>query len=473
MSGHRITVWISRAARRWPWPAAAGPGGSRRLTRWAWTADATLAVFLAAATVYAASHRVVGDTTRVTKVGLRSPAIGALAAGPPRPPAPPLPPHVPRFPEAAEAGLRYVTSAPWWLLALAALSALPLAFRRRWPLPAYGAVVTATLAFQLADRHPRLPEGTVNSTLFSFVSCLIAAYSAALYGPDRGPGRPTRRPAAAALLAGAVVFGVFHDDLVPAVAPGFVPIVLLVPIALAANTVHTWRQRMRTMEAEQEAATRLAVDLERARIARELHDVVTHNVSMMTVQAGAARTVLGSEPEQARQALLAVESAGRAALGELRHVMGLLAMTSDPRFPEATALTPQPGLGEVDALADRVRGTGVPVELTVTGSPVPLPAGVDLAAYRVAQEALTNTVKHAAGAHVSIHVDYRPGEVRVEVADTGGSPSAAAGGGNGRGLMGLRERLAVYGGTLDAGRRLTGGYRVRAVIPVTGSVAEA
>jgi hypothetical protein len=133
--------------------------------------------------------------------------------------------------------------------------------------------------------------------------------------------------------------------------------------------------------------------------------------------------------------------------------------------PEAE-LAPQPGLGQVGVLAERVRGTGVPVDLTVTGKPVELPAGVDLAAYRVAQEALTNTVKHAAGASVTIKVEYRPGEVRIEVADTGGTASPAAGTGNGRGLMGLRERLAVYGGSLDAGRRITGGYRVSAVIPV-------
>ncbi|MDD1056840.1 hypothetical protein NMG29_01075 [Streptomyces cocklensis] len=186
----------------------------------------------------------------------------------------------------------------------------------------------------------------------------------------------------------------------------------------------------------------------------------------MTVQAGAARTVLATEPELAREALLAVESAGRAAMAELRHVMGLLAMTSDPADAESAELAPQPGLGQVGVLAERVRGTGIPVELAVTGAPVPLPAGVDLAAYRVAQEALTNTVKHASGASVTISVDYLPGEVRIEVADTGGTPSPTAGSGNGRGLMGLRERLAVYGGTLDAGRRITGGYRVRAVIPV-------
>jgi signal transduction histidine kinase len=258
-----------------------------------------------------------------------------------------------------------------------------------------------------------------------------------------------------------------------------VPFALLIPGALAANTVHTWRQRVRTLEAEQEAATARAVERERARIARELHDVVTHNVSMMTVQAGAARKVMSRSPELAEQALLAVEAGGRAAMSELRHVMGLLTMPSyepggpadsaDPDHPDgptAAELAPQPGLGQLGVLAGRIRDTGVPVELVVSGTPVPLPPGVDLAGYRVVQEALTNTVKHAAGAAVTITVDHRGDELRIEVADTGGTRAAAMAAGNGRGLIGLRERLAVYGGTLDAGRRISGGYRVSAVIPV-------
>jgi signal transduction histidine kinase len=209
---------------------------------------------------------------------------------------------------------------------------------------------------------------------------------------------------------------------------------------------------------------------ERSRIARELHDVITHSVSVMMVQAGAARKVMTMAPERAQQALLAVESGGRAAMTELRHVMGLLTIDGDDgRRPAAVDLAPPPGLGDVAALAARVRDTGVPVEVRVTGSPAPLPAGVDLAAYRVVQEALTNTVKHAAGAHVEVAVDHGPGVLRIEVADTGGVPTAAARSGSGRGLIGLRERLAVYGGTLDAGRLATGGYRVRATIPADES----
>jgi signal transduction histidine kinase len=235
---------------------------------------------------------------------------------------------------------------------------------------------------------------------------------------------------------------------------------------LVGFAVFTWKQRVRALEAEQETATRLAVDQERSRIARELHDVVTHNVSVMVVQAGAARKVMAGAPEKAHEALLAVEAGGRTAMTELRHVMGLLTMNGDaPDQATSEDLAPPPSLGQVAALAARIRDTGVPVELTVTGPAMPLSAGVDLAAYRVIQEALTNTVKHAVGARVMIAIDYSPRALRVEVADTGGTSAPSARSGHGRGLIGLRQRLALYGGTLEAGKLPAGGYRVRAVIP--------
>ncbi|MFI0717769.1 sensor histidine kinase [Streptomyces sp. NPDC021224] len=447
-----------------------GPGPTARrappqpLSRWAWTADVIAAVVLAAATAYATANGATGD--------------GPIRSGAQFSPAPPGVPPVPVPPPPPGKRLLLVDphtlfhSAPepaLWLIVLGALTALPLAVRRRWPLSAFTAVLCSSLLFHALTAHSWAVNGVEDpATFFTFVSTVLAAYAAALHSPYR-------RRAIGALLTGGVVLLIARQQALPSVSPSFLPFMLLLPLGLAANTVHIWRQRMRTMQTEQAAATQLAVEHERARIARELHDVVTHNVSMMTVQAGAARTVLDKEPEMAREALLAVEAAGRAAMAELRHVMGLLSMTTTaPDTPGAggpgtvpeAELAPQPGLGQVGALADRVRGTGVAVAFTVTGTPVPLPAGVDLAAYRVAQEALTNTVKHASGASVTVSIAYRPGEVQVEVADTGGAPSPAASTGNGRGLLGLRERLAVYGGTLDAGRRISGGYRVRAVIPV-------
>lgn len=233
------------------------------------------------------------------------------------------------------------------------------------------------------------------------------------------------------------------------------------------------RSRLVDLEREQAEVLRGAVEQERARIARELHDVVTHNVSVMIIQAGAARTVMKSSPELAGEALLAVEAGGRAAMTELRHVMGLLTPDSEDRGTEQeeetdshAGLAPQPGLEQLDTLVGRVRDAGLPVALTVSGPPRPLPPGVELTAYRVVQEALTNTVKHASGATAAVTVDYGPERLRVEVTDTGGHRGGGALAGNGRGLIGLRERLAVYEGTLNTGRRLNGGYRVEALIPL-------
>jgi signal transduction histidine kinase len=204
--------------------------------------------------------------------------------------------------------------------------------------------------------------------------------------------------------------------------------------------------------------------VERTRIAAELHDVVTHNVSVMVIQTGAARKVMDAEPELSKEAMLSVEASGRAALSELRHVMGLLS-ASDEGDERPDGLEPQPGLDRLDALVDRVRAAGVTVNVAVSAPPAPLPPGVELTAYRVIQEALTNTIKHAVGATASVTVGYDGDWLEIEVADTGGTRGDASGAG--RGLIGLRERLAVYGGTLEAGRRLPGGFRLVARLPWT------
>ncbi|MCD9875728.1 sensor histidine kinase [Streptomyces guryensis] len=409
-------------------------------TRWMWAADAILAFVLAGCTLVAARRQGSGDVRVPPVVVPWTPGVPV----PETPPDAPLPP--------ADV-VQHLGAVQPWQLVLGALTALPLVVRRRYPLAAFWAVIGASLLF-----NQRLGGG--DATVYTFLSCVVAAYSAAVYSPHRGP-------ALTSLVVGAALLALFHDENFPSFTPGLVPFLALLGVGLAANAIHTWKQRLRVLEEEHESATRLAVDRERSRIARELHDVVTHNVSVMVIQAGAARKVMDGSPDRAREALLAVEAGGRTAMAELRHVMGLLTMAGDGPDPATEAdLAPQPGLGQVPALTDRLRKTGVHVELAVTGTPVPLPAGPDLAAYRVVQEALTNTVRHAAGARVRIAVDHVPGAVHIDVSDTGGTSEAPAGPGGGHGLIGLRERLAVYGGTLQAGERPTGGFRVHAVIPV-------
>ncbi|MFD9723752.1 sensor histidine kinase [Streptomyces sp. NPDC059072] len=247
------------------------------------------------------------------------------------------------------------------------------------------------------------------------------------------------------------------------------------------------------LERERESAARAAVDGERARIAAELHDIVSHNVSLMVVQAAAAREVLHTLPEEAAAAMGAVEAAGRTTMTELRHLLGLLAPAQDGRDePYAAgaaraATEPQPTLARLGPLIDKFAFAGLPVEVRVSGEPRPLPAGIDVTAYRIIQEALTNAFKHGNGGTADVTVRYAEHALRVEVLTSGPSTVGSAGpagkgadgaagsaaeagaakaDGTGRGLLGLRERVAVYGGDLDARRRLGGGYRVRARLPL-------
>nr|WP_221380341.1 histidine kinase [Actinoplanes polyasparticus] len=333
------------------------------------------------------------------------------------------------------------------------LVALPLLFRRRYPLTVLWVVLVMGV---MVSENPA-------ALRLSFFACVIAGYSAAVFSPYKIPALASL-PVAALLHAG------LQSD-ASSVSDSAVPFMILLPIAVAAEGLRRWKQhaddgraRMAAMEHEQIEALRRATEFERARIARELHDVVTHNVSVMVIQAGAARKVMDTTPDDARAALLAVEAGGRAAMTELRHVMGLLTMDGDIL---ASDLAPQPGLDGLDALIQRMRDSGVEVELVERGRRGELASGVELTVYRLVQEALTNTVRHAAGASVRVLVDYAGDHLLVEVTDTGGRSGASANtAGSGRGLIGLRERLAVYGGTLEAGPRLTGGYRVKARIPL-------
>jgi signal transduction histidine kinase len=217
--------------------------------------------------------------------------------------------------------------------------------------------------------------------------------------------------------------------------------------------------RASLLEREQLAAADRAVTEERQRIARELHDVIAHSVSVMTVQAGAVRRLLKPEQEKERQALETVEATGREALTEMRRLVGLL--REQGAMPE---FSPQPGMATVESLLDGVRAAGLPVELDVEGNPRELPPGVDLAAYRVIQEALTNALKYAGPAHAWVTVHWADGELELEIANDGREASGANGGGHG--LAGMRERVSLYGGRIETGSRDGGGYVVRAHLPL-------
>jgi signal transduction histidine kinase len=212
-------------------------------------------------------------------------------------------------------------------------------------------------------------------------------------------------------------------------------------------------------EREREAAARIAVAEERARIARELHDIVAHAMSVMVLQVGAVRHELPQTLEEDRDALGRVEQAGRTALAEMRRLLG--AMRSDG---DGVELGPQPGLDALDSLVEEVSRTGLPVRVHVDGEPFPLPRAIDLSAYRIVQEGLTNALKHARASHADVTVRYRPDEVELEVADDGSGPATTNG--HGHGLVGIRERVNVYGGEMRAGAAPSGGFILSARLPV-------
>ncbi len=230
------------------------------------------------------------------------------------------------------------------------------------------------------------------------------------------------------------------------------------------NTMLAARQlaeRVELAEHAREDDERRAVMAERNRVARELHDVLAHNLSVVVVQAGAARRIVARDPERAAEVAALIELTGREALAELRHLFGPLRRDDPERDGE------RPGLNDVERLAARVRHAGLEVDLRVEGEPVGLPAGVDLTAYRLVQEALTNALKHAGADQARVTLSYEPNELAITVEDDGEGlgPERLSALGGGHGLVGMEERVALYGGLLQAGRRDGGGFAVRARLP--------
>jgi signal transduction histidine kinase len=218
-------------------------------------------------------------------------------------------------------------------------------------------------------------------------------------------------------------------------------------------------ERTLRLEQERESERRAAIDEERRRIARDLHDVIAHSVSVMVVQAGAAEDVFERDPAAVLEPIRAVQETGRAALVEISRLLGLLRDDG-----AELGLAPQPRLDDLGELAEQMRTAGLIVALRLEGEPRPLPLGVDLSVYRIAQEALTNTLKHADGAAAELVLRYRERDVELEVTDDGAGTENGHRGGHG--LIGMRERVAVFGGTLEAGRRPEGGFRVLARLPL-------
>ncbi len=236
-------------------------------------------------------------------------------------------------------------------------------------------------------------------------------------------------------------------------------VITLIVMVLVRRVVGDRERRAQLAERERDLAAREAVVEERARIARELHDAIAHNVSMMVLQAGAERRVLDDKDGTTREVLGTIERIGRGALTEMRRLVGML--RSDASEP----LAPQPGIDDLPTLVGQVREAGLPVQFQVEGERRELPVGIELSAYRIVQEALTNALKHAGEAQASVRVHYRADSLELEIVDDGGGAAALVSSG-GHGLVGMRERVALYGGRLDAGRRPSGGFAVRVLLPI-------
>ena len=346
-----------------------------------------------------------------------------------------------------------------WAVALAA----PLVLRRRWPLLV---LAVTTLHF---TRYWAV--GQVNE-IASWVILGVAVYSAAAYA-DRRRARWRSGACLLWLIGSGVVLSARAGPIgaveVAAIAMfDALPFLLAWPLGAMMRRLREYRvvleDRNRQLDQEREVNARRAVLEERVRIARELHDVVAHHVSVMGVQAGVARRLFDRDPPEAVAAIGSVETASRQAIADLQQLVGVLR-----RQEEGDDLAPQPSLQRLPELVEHMRQTGLPVKLTTTGESQQLPAGVELSAYRIIQEALTNTLKHAGPAQAAVTVRYDNGAVEVEVVDDGQGPPPARQETGGKGLVGMQERVRLYGGRLEAGARPGGGFRVYAVLRSGGS----
>ncbi|WP_233507373.1 ATP-binding protein [Spongiactinospora gelatinilytica] len=341
-------------------------------------------------------------------------------------------------------------------LALTTVLLLPLFWRRRWPRVVFAMVATLSFGQWAAGL-----DAVVGN-----ISVLIAMYTVAV--------RHTLRWSVAAAVVAEfgvwLAMGGWNDRGVTAFASGSVFVVAIWLAGIYANTRRRYleglEERAERAERERDQQAIIAAAAERARIARELHDVVAHNVSVIVVQADGAAYTIDGDPEQARRAVQTISATARQALAEMRRLVGVLRQDGGP--PEEYA--PQPGLDQIGELITQVRASGLPVEVRVSGEPGAVPAGEQLAIYRIVQEALTNTLKHGGpGAGATVAIEYGPREITLVVSDDGrgaGAPPAGGGNAGGHGLVGMRERVTMYGGQVHTGPRPGGGFHVHVTLPV-------
>ena len=352
---------------------------------------------------------------------------------------------------------RVPTTSLWFAVPAAAIAVLPLLGRRQFPFAAPAAVWILAAAISFVD------ERLVVTTFTIYLAGMAAAF---LLGNLRD-GVAAVIGLAITLIGAAIV--VYNDPNSNAGDFVFIPAVFaiawLAGFALRARVAQADAAEHRAVHAEREreSAARVAVAEERARITRELHDIVAHSLSVMVLQVGAVRHRLPASMADDKEALITVEQTGRSALAEMRRLLG--ALHDDGRDVE---LAPQPGLDNLDSLVERVRLAGLPVELHVDGAPYQLPRAIDLSAYRIIQEGLTNALKHANAKNADVTVCYGRHRLQIEVRDDGVGTSSSDG--LGRGLVGVRERVKIYGGDMTAGVATGGGFLLTADLPVDDDV---
>lgn len=342
-----------------------------------------------------------------------------------------------------------------WAVLLTFLLALPLAWRRRAPVIVFLALAAVAFGQWLAGLE-----------LLADAALLAALYTIAAYRPQRAA-----LGAAAILTGGAVLAAArWGESAIATFAflSGLVVAALAAGLYVRARRLHlaSLVERAKQLEFERDQQALLAAAAERTRISREMHDVVAHSLAVMVSLANGAAAKLGRDPEQSRDALESISEVGRQALADTRRLLTVLRTAEPP-----AARSPQPGLEDIGDLVKRAAATGLSATMTVRGDPVPVAAGPALSAYRIVQEAITNAVKHAEGATVvAVELTWSAGGLEIVVTDDGRGGTRHPGAASGYGLAGMRERAALCGGTATAGPGLTGGWTVRATIPVTGPV---